>query len=135
MNRALSRIIALIVGLLLVAAIIYGFLWLKGHPGVLPGTNSGTTQSNNTEAIDSQHNGPFRLDITTQKIGGVEYTSFVVYFINNTQEELLFTCGRMFRSDEVRSILWSNSGSNDIIVSLTTGRKEVFTYAESGQWR
>ena len=135
MNRSLSRIIALIVGLLLVATIIYGFLWLKGHPNILPGITSSTTQTNNQEAIDSQHNGPFRLDITTQKIGGVEYNSFVVYFINNTQEELLFTCGRMFRSDEVRSIYWSNSGNNDIIVSLINGQKEVFTYDESGQWR
>lgn len=132
-NRILTRIIGLFMALMLLAAIILGFYLIKQKMSEGASDPEPSEQTESANTVDMLPHGPFRLYITTNKVSTQSYTSFAVYFVNDTSTELLFSCGRMFPSSQVQSITWSDE-NDDIIVTLTNGRQELFSYDGSGQW-
>lgn len=131
-RRTLSRVAAFFVGCLLIAAVVWGFLWLKQklNPPAAPEIAQNATD----DTVVTLPNGPFSLRVTSSQIGGVTYTSFDVYFVNDTTSELIYSCGRRFPASEVVSINWTGA-ENDILVVLSGNRHELFAYDGSGQWR
>ncbi len=77
---------------------------------------------------------PFLLEINETRNGSSSFVSFSVYFVNEVQDELVFTCGRMFASDEVESIAWHGTEYN-ILVTLRDGSTVLFTFDGNGHWQ
>ena len=131
-GRLVTRIVSLAVGLALIAVVILGFRFLRQQLN-RPGGPDKTEEEILTAAGEETRSGPFSLRTTMTRMGGKSYVSFEVYFINDTNSELLYSCGRMFPAEDVISIAWEDG--DNIAVTLINGKKEIFTYDGSSQWR
>ncbi|MBQ9198231.1 MAG: hypothetical protein IJ157_13475 [Clostridia bacterium] len=132
-NRMLTRIAALIVGLLLIGVVIFGFAFAKRQLA-RPAQTAADTPADTSEAADGSVKGPFCLRLTYPKIGNETYVSFNVYYRHEGGEELWYTCGRMFPNAETASIDWVDDQYN-IAVTLKSGRQEFFAYDGNNNWQ
>ena len=78
--------------------------------------------------------GPFYLKITTTRFGEKTYQSFEVYFTNSETSDPIFSCGRSFAADEVKSIGWSSEGY-DVVVRLRNGSTITYPYDDVSSWQ
>ena len=129
-SSTLTRILALFTGLLLVAVLIFGVLFMKQR---LAAPKTAETAAASEDPVEHNWNGPFDLRTVTSRIGSQTYLSFAVYYRHDGEEELWYSCGRMFPSGDVKSIGWEGA-QFDIAVQLKNGTKELFSYDGNGEW-
>ena len=132
-SRLLTRIVALITGILLIAAVIIGFSVIKDKLAA-PAKTAEETVTDTAEAPNGTIKGPFCLRMTYPKISSQTYVSFNIYYLHEGMEELWYSCGRMFAANDVRSIAWAND-QYDVAVTLKSGKQEVFSYDGSSNWQ
>ena len=102
-SRTLTRILALITGLLLIGIVIFGFSFFKQQL-------TSSVHTADPAAIDTSEapvgmiKGPFCLRLTYPKIGNQAYVSFNIYYLHDGSEELWYSCGRMFSAADTASI-------------------------------
>lgn len=129
-SSTLTRVLALLTGLLLVALLIFGVIFMK-HRLAMP--QASETASVLEDTVEHNRSGPFDLRTVTSKVGSQTYLSFAVYYHHENEEELWYTCGRMFPAGDVKSIDWEGD-QFDIAVRLRNGAKELFSYDGNGEW-
>ena len=78
-SRLLVRLVSLVMGLLLVAVLIWGVGMLR-RKTEKPASTAGDTQIDVTEAVQGSAKGPFLLRLSYPRIGGQTYVSFHVYY-------------------------------------------------------
>lgn len=130
-SKILTRVIILAMVLLLMTVVIVGVLMLQKQ------MQKNAAQPNQIETVEMAEGeimGPFILRVTYPKVGGQQYTSFNVYYRHDGNEELWFSCGRMFNTAQVQSIAWADEQFN-IVVTLRDGRQELFSYDGNSDWR
>lgn len=132
-SRALTRVIALILGLLLTGLVIFGFTFMKRQLSK-PAQVGAAQQPDTDEAPGGSVSGPFILRLTYPKIGGQSYISFHVYYHHEGTDELWYSCGRMFPANDVSSIDWTGA-QHDIAVQMKDGSREVFSYDGNNNWQ
>lgn len=131
-SSTLTRILALITGLLLVGLLIFGVAFMKRRLAASQAAETAASVSVG-DGLAGSVNGPFTLYTTTSKIGAQTYLSFTVYYQHNGSSELWYTCGRMFPAGDVEEIAWANS-EYDIRVQMKNGTRELFSYDGNGEW-
>ncbi len=129
-SSTLTRILALLTGILLVALLIFGVAFMKRRLATPPGETASVAAE---DAMEHSRSGPFDLRVVTSKVGNQTYLSFAVYYHHDNEEELWYTCGRMFPAGDVESIDWEGT-QFDIAVQLKNGVKELFSYDGNGEW-
>lgn len=131
-SSTLTRILALVTGILLVALLVFGVAFMKRMLSA-PKTAETAAALADIAEEEANMNGPFSLQTVSSKIGTQTYLSFAVYYHHAGNAELWYSCGRMFPAKEVKSIQWADS-QFDIAVLLRDGTKEVFSYDGNGEW-
>ena len=129
-SSTLTRVLALFTGLLLVALLIFGVIFMKQR---LAAPQSAETSAAVEDVVEHNRSGPFDLRTVTSKVGSQTYLSFTVYYHHGQEEELWYTCGRMFPANDVKSIDWEGD-QFDIAVQMKNGVKELFSYDGNGEW-
>ena len=84
------------------------------------GTSTADTGSANVSS--ALQRGPFYLKITTTR------------FTNSETNDPIFSCGRSFAADEVKSIGWSSEGY-DVVVRLRNGSTITYPYDDVSSWQ
>lgn len=131
----------LIVGVacILAAAMLLILRHIVGNTASKP---ADTAQQQGTSTVDTGsanvssalQRGPFYLKITTTRFGEKTYQSFEVYFTNSETNDPIFSCGRSFAADEVKSIGWSSEGY-DVVVRLRNGSTITYPYDDVSSWQ
>ena len=133
-RHVLSRIVAFIIGLALIAAVILGMRILSQKMHTPTAANTQTdNREDAAETMETVTRGAYQLRAITTLISGRSYTSFEVYWQHEGDSELWYTCGRMFPSEEVASIGWAND-DYDIEVRLKDGNSVLFSYNGNNEW-
>lgn len=129
-SSTLTRVLALFTGLLLVALLIFGVMFMKQRLAV---PKDAQTSAAAEDVVEHNRSGPFDLRTVTSKVGNQTYLSFAVYYHHDQEDELWYTCGRMFPANDVKGIDWEGD-QFDIAVQLKNGAKELFSYDGNGEW-
>ena len=91
-----------------------------------------------SSAQDENRRGPYTLVRTYNDVGKTLYTSFEVYAPaakSGDKNDLVFVCGRLFESLDVKSIVWAKDDSYDIVVTMKNGETHFFTFDGNAGWQ
>ena len=134
-DRSPAKLIFCICALTLMAAFI-GVLAMLLHDA-LP-CNRQKNAAATVSTYDENRRGPYTLVRTYNDVGKTLYTSFEVYIPaakSGDKDDLVFVCGRLFESLEVKSIAWAKDDSYDIVVSMKNGQTHLFTFDGNAGWQ
>ncbi len=137
MKKQSTPWITLLIGALLCIALLIAMILLGSALKVKTASRSKVKQDQDSimqHAGNTLSNSPFLLEINESKNGSASYVTFSVYFVNESQNELVFTCGRMFSAADVESIAWHGT-EYDILVTLRDGSTVLFTFDGNGHWQ
>lgn len=95
---------------------------------------TGTADTGSANVSSALQRGPFYLKLTTTRFGEKTYQSFEIYFANSETNDPIFSCGRSFAADEVKSIGWSSEGY-DVVVRLRNGSTVTYPYDDVSTWQ
>lgn len=101
---------------------------------IVGNTASKPADTGSANVSSALQRGPFYLKITTTRFGEKTYQSFEVYFTNSETNDPIFSCGRSFAADEVKSIGWSSEGY-DVVVRLRNGSTITYPYDDVSSWQ
>lgn len=143
MNRhSLLRICFLIILLLVLAGIVYGFSQILSSARLLTEQHKQQAQitvaqpegQNLTNTDGTLEKTPFVLALEHKEVDNITYTTFSVYRMAVSSESRLYICGRQFETSLLRSISWAGD-SYDIIVTYKNGQQLVYGFDGKDGWQ
>ena len=121
-------------------AIMVGFIAVLGMllHDALPSNKAATVSSSSSSTTNSSRLGPYTLGRTYTDVGKTLYTSFEVYAPAakaGEKADLVYRCGRLFESLDVKSIAWAKEENYDIVVTMKDGTVHLFGFDGNAGWQ